>query len=73
MGRRFDFEGVVLRVQVGTHSESRGGGGFADQAEDLVVVGKGLGSPVLADLTEQAAFNDGILRFLSSRKSRMRG
>ena len=55
MGRRFDFERVVLRVQVGAHFESRGSGGFADQTEDLAVAGERLGGPVLADLTEQAA------------------
>src|ERR1017187_6815465 len=48
---------VVLRVQVGADSESSGGGGFADQTEDLAVVGERLGGPVFADLTEQAAFN----------------
>src|ERR1017187_20419 len=43
---------VVLRVQVGADSESSGGGGFADQTEDLAVVGERLGGPVFADLTE---------------------
>src|ERR1017187_8940606 len=47
---------VVLRVQVGADSESSGGG-FADQTEDLAIVGERLGGPVFADLTEQAAFN----------------
>jgi len=61
LGRRFDLEWVVLRVQVRADSESRGSGGLADQAEDLVVVGERLGSPVLADLTEQAAFNRDVL------------
>ena len=61
MGRGFDFEGVVLCVQAGAHSESRGGSGFADQPENLGVVGERLGGPVLADLTEQAAFNGVVL------------
>ena len=52
MRRRFDFEWIFLRVQVGPDLEPRGGSGPADQAEDLVVVGERLGGPVPGDLTE---------------------
>ena len=61
MRGRFDFEWILLPVQVGTDFESRGGSGPADQAEDLVVVGERLGGPVSADLTEQSAFNRVVL------------
>ena len=61
MRRRFDFEWILLGVQVGADLEPSGSGGLADQIEDLVVVGERLGGPVLADLTEQAAFNRVVL------------
>src|ERR1019366_5069783 len=61
LGRRFDFEWILLRVQVGTDSESCGGCGAADQAEDLVIVGERLSGPVLADWAEQAAVNRVVL------------
>ena len=61
MRGRFYFQWILLRVQVGPDLEARGGGGAADQAEDLVVVGERLGGPVPADLAEHAAFNRVVL------------
>ena|SRR5215471_21429056 len=61
MRGRFDFEGILVGVQVGADFESSTGGGAADQTEDLVVVGARLSGPVLADLAEQAAFNRVVL------------
>jgi hypothetical protein len=48
-------------VIAGADFEPCAGGGPADQTQDLVVVGERLGGPVLADLTEQAAFNRVVL------------
>jgi hypothetical protein len=60
-GRWLDLERVVPPVQVRPNFEPRCGGGVADELEGRVVAGEGLGSPVLADLTEQTALNRVVL------------